>query len=120
MTARRLYHIRDRMSWRAARADGAVRPAPGEGFVHLSAWHQVAETLARHFAGRRDLVLLAIDPARLPCAPVWTDVPARGEALPHLHADLPAGAVAAVHDLPLDWEGRHVLPDAPGGEASDV
>jgi uncharacterized protein (DUF952 family) len=116
MTARRLYHICDRQAWTAAHTAGAIRPAEGETFVHLSAAHQVAATLARHFAGRTDLVLLAIDPAKLPCDPTWTQVPARGEALPHLEADLPTAAVVAVHDLPLDAAGRHVLP-APDTEA---
>ena len=116
MTVRRLYHISDRDAWAAARNAGAIRPAEGEAFVHLSAAHQVAETLARHFGGRADLVLLTIDPAGLPVEPVWTHVPARAEALPHLHADLPVEAVIAVHDLRLDGEGRHVPPDL-GGEA---
>jgi len=111
MTARRLYHIRDRPSWSAAQTAGAIRPAEGEAFVHLSAAHQVAETLARHFPGRTDLVLLTIDPARLPVAPVWTHVPARGEAMPHLHAELPAAAVVAVDAIPVDRDGRHVPPD---------
>lgn len=116
MTERWLYHICDRATWAAARNAGAIRPGDGEGFVHLSTGDQVAASLARHFPGREDLVLLTVDPARLPCAPVWSHVPARAEALPHLHADLPVEAVLAVHDLRLDGGGRHVLPDL-GGEA---
>jgi uncharacterized protein (DUF952 family) len=111
MTALRLYHICDRASWSAAQTAGAIQPTAGEGFVHLSAAHQVAETLARHFTDAADLVLLEIDSDRLPCAPAWTHVPGRGEALPHLYADLPVAAVADVHDLPLDGDGRHVVPN---------
>ena len=36
-----------------------------DGFIHLSARHQVAGTLAKYFAGQRDLVLLAVDPGGL-------------------------------------------------------
>ena len=36
-----------------------------DGFIHLSAGHQVSGTLAKYFAGQRDLVLLAVDPNRL-------------------------------------------------------
>ena len=36
-----------------------------DGFMHLSAGHQVAGTLAKYFAGQRDLVLLAVDPGGL-------------------------------------------------------
>jgi len=33
-----------------------------DGFIHLSAGHLVARTLAKYFAGQNDLALLAIDP----------------------------------------------------------
>ena len=46
------------------RFDGSADDAR-DGFIHLSARHQVAGTLAKYFAGQRDLVLLAVDPERL-------------------------------------------------------
>lgn len=36
-----------------------------DGSIHFSAAHQLEATLAKYFAGHEDLVLLAVDPARL-------------------------------------------------------
>ena len=36
-----------------------------DGFIHLSSVDQLEGTLAKHFAGQKDLVLLAVDAARL-------------------------------------------------------
>ena len=52
-----------------------------DGFIHLSAGHQVARTLAKYFAGQNDLALLAIDPDRLGANLRWE--PSRsGELFP--------------------------------------
>ena len=49
---------------RCGRFDGSADDHR-DGFIHLSAGSQVAGTLAKYFAGQRDLVLLAVDPERL-------------------------------------------------------
>ena len=51
---------------RESRRFGGSADDARDGFIHLSAGHQVAGTLAKYFAGQRDLVLLAVDPA-----PAW-------------------------------------------------
>jgi uncharacterized protein (DUF952 family) len=69
-----------------------------DGFIHLSAADQVDETLARHFAGRADLVLVEIDLARLGKAVRWEE--SRGGALfPHVYGRLPFAAVIAARPL---------------------
>ena len=62
-----LVHLIEPAAWRAALADGAVRPPSLEsvGFVHLSTPEQVHLPAERLYPGRRDLVLLVVDPARL-------------------------------------------------------
>jgi uncharacterized protein (DUF952 family) len=73
-----------------------------DGFVHLSAGHQVVGTLAKYFAGHRDLVLLAVDPDRLGERLRWE--PSRGgELFPHLYGPLELA-------LPLQEDGSHRLP----------
>lgn len=108
-----VYKICERAEWETARAVGRYDGAPvdrADGFIHFSAADQLAETAAKHFAGRTNLVLLAVPAARLSGALAWE--PSRGGALfPHLYAPLPADAVIAVHDLPLGPDGRHVFPD---------
>lgn len=113
MNTARLYRIATAEAWQAARAAGVYQGADldrRDGFIHLSTAGQARETAALHFAGRGDLVLLAVDPAPLGDSLVWE--PSRGGALfPHLYAALPVTAVRAAHPLPLDSDGRHIFPD---------
>jgi uncharacterized protein (DUF952 family)/GNAT superfamily N-acetyltransferase len=94
-------HLIEPAAWRAALTDGAVRPPSlgSAGFVHLSTPDQVHLPAERLYPGRRDLVLLVVDPARL-TDPVRVEdgVPADpGEMqFPHLYGPLPTSAVTAV------------------------
>jgi uncharacterized protein (DUF952 family)/uncharacterized protein YbbK (DUF523 family) len=64
-----------------------------DGFLHLSAADQLEQTLALHFAGQTDLVVLRLDPARIP-ALVWE--PSRGGQLfPHAYGATPLAAVVS-------------------------
>ena len=62
-----LLHLTTPAEWRAALAAGAVAPPSlaEVGFVHLSTPAQVHLPADRLFAGRDDVVLLVVDPARL-------------------------------------------------------
>jgi uncharacterized protein (DUF952 family)/GNAT superfamily N-acetyltransferase len=94
-------HLIEPAAWRAALTDGAVRPPSLEsaGFVHLSTPEQVHLPADRLYPGRRDLVLLVVDPARLRDPVRFEDgVPADpgGMQFPHLYGPLPTSAVTAV------------------------
>jgi uncharacterized protein (DUF952 family) len=108
-----LYKITDRDAWAAARAEGVFRGAPvdlADGYIHFSTAAQVAETAARHFAGRDDLVLVALAAERFGARLRWE--PSRGGALfPHLYDTFDPGDAAWVIDLPLGPDGRHVFPE---------
>ena len=109
----RLYKIADRRAWTQARKRGQFDGSPDDvrdGYIHLSAQGQVAGTLARHFAGARDLLLVEVDGDALGAALRWE--PARGGALfPHLYAPLPMSAVRSERPLELGANGKHVLPE---------
>jgi uncharacterized protein (DUF952 family) len=109
-----LYRITTADEWRVAARDAVFRGAAHDqrdGFVHLSAAHQVEGTLAVHYAGARDLVLLTIDADRLGSSHTVKWEPSRGgELFPHLYGTLPAALVTKVSPLPLDATGKHVLP----------
>lgn len=80
-----------------------------DGFIHLSYADQVRETATRHFSGIKDLVLLAIDPAR--CGAALRDEVSRGGALfPHLYAELSMADVLWNRPVGLDAAGVPVLP----------
>lgn len=80
-----------------------------DGYVHLSARGQVARTASKFFAGRTDLVLLAVDPDRLGSALRW-EASESGTLYPHLYAPLPLGAVVSATPLTLGKDGHHILP----------
>lgn len=93
----------------AGRYDGAAIDLT-DGFIHFSTAAQARETARRHFAGRTDLVLAAVDPAMLGAALKYE--PSRGgDLFPHLYAPLPRMAVVWVAPLPLGADGAHVFPD---------
>jgi uncharacterized protein (DUF952 family)/GNAT superfamily N-acetyltransferase len=96
-----LLHLVEPAAWRAALSSGAVRPPSLEdvGFVHLSSPEQVSLPAERLFPGRRDLVLLVVDPRRLPDPVRWEPgVPSDPASMrfPHLYGPLPTAAVLAV------------------------
>jgi uncharacterized protein (DUF952 family) len=81
-----------------------------DGFIHLSAAHQLAGTLAKRFAGQEGLVLLALDTRRLGAELKWEA--SRGGALfPHFYAPLDLAAMLWAEPLALGPDGRHILPD---------
>lgn len=93
-----LLHLATTSEWRAHLSARTIAPSVAE-FVHLSTAEQVALPAGRLFAGRPDLLLLAIDPDRV-------DVPVRWEAglptdppemrFPHAYGAIPTSAVCAV------------------------
>lgn len=107
-----IFKICGEAEWRVAQAEGVYRGSAvdeRDGFIHFSTSEQVAETAAKHFAGRDDLLLIGVDAAALGDALRFE--PSRGGALfPHLYGTLPLSAVRFVEAMPLGADGRHRLP----------
>jgi uncharacterized protein (DUF952 family) len=106
-----LVHLCSNDEWRSAQAAGEHRPVSLEanGFVHLSTAEQVHLPANRLYAGRTDLVLLRIDPARLTAPIRWEPgVPTDPDAMlfPHLYGTLPVNAVINVTPYRPDEQGR--------------
>ena len=108
-----IYKICERAYWRLAEQAGTYRGSAvdaRDGFIHLSTAAQLAGTMEKHFAGSRDLLLVAVDTDRLGPALKWE--PSRGgELFPHLYAALPLSAVRWTKPLPDELAGRRVLPE---------
>ena len=98
-----LLHMTTAAEW----ATGRIDPAPGEDFVHLSRPEQLHTPANLFYAGRRDLVVLAIDPSRL-----TSEVRVEG-GFPHLYGPLLPDAVFDVLPLPADDDGSFHLVFAP-------
>jgi uncharacterized protein (DUF952 family) len=104
-------HIITRDDWATAQAAAAYTAASlaSEGFIHCSTPAQVPATAARFYAGRSDLLLLAIDPARL-TAELRYEEGEPGVLFPHIYGPLNLTAVVAVHPFAPDQAGRFKLP----------
>lgn len=93
----------------------SYRPASldHEGFVHCSDLGTVHLPANRLFAGRTDLVLLCLDPARLTAPLRWEegDPPdPSGIRFPHLYGEINPEAVVATHAFPPAGDGTFHLP----------
>jgi uncharacterized protein (DUF952 family) len=107
-----IYKICDAALWQRAEQDGFFRGSPvdlADGFIHFSASHQVVQTAAKHFSGRQDLLLIAVQTGALGAALRWE--PARdGDLFPHVYGDLPLSAVESVRPLSRTADGTVIAP----------
>jgi uncharacterized protein (DUF952 family) len=110
--AKLIYHLCRRAEWQAAERDGAYRGSSqdaADGFIHFSTAAEIEASAAKHRAGQRDLMLIAVEAATLGDALKWEA--ARGGVLfPHLYGALPLASVRWARELPLGDSGRHLFP----------
>lgn len=80
-----------------------------DGYIHLSTFDQLTETVDKHFAGQDDLHVAEVDLEALGEAVKWE--PSRGGQLfPHLYGSLPLEVVVAYGPLHRDDAGRVQRP----------
>ncbi len=112
MTTRRaVLKVLSAADWAAFQGEGVYRGSTvdlADGYIHFSTAAQIGATLAKHYAGQTELMLLAVRTDDFGEALKWE--PARGgDLFPHLYAPLPLAAVKAA--APILFEaGIHVCP----------
>ena len=108
-----IYKICERAAWQLAEETGSYCGSAADvrdGFIHFSTAAQLGGTMDKHFAGHRDLLLVAIDASALGSALKWE--PSRGgELFPHLYSALPLTVVRWTKLLPDEVAGRRILPE---------
>ncbi len=106
-----IFKIVPRAEWEASSGDyhGSAQDQ-ADGFLHFSTASQLPETLWRYYAGRDDLILVAVDPAALGASLKWERAPSRGEDFPHLYAALSCDAMKWARPIAKDAAGNFVLP----------
>jgi len=113
--AKTIYKIVPASLWQNAKDAGIFEGAAidlADGYIHFSTGPQAKETAARHFAGQKDLLLVAVDGDALGDRLVYE--PSRGgDLFPHLYAALPLSAVLWEKPLPLGDDGAHQFPEMP-------
>ena len=110
-----IYKICERALWRVAESDGQFLGTDADerdGFIHFSTAAQLAETAAKYFAQKTDLVLVAVDAEALGLSLVW-ERSRGGDFFPHLYAPLPLKAVRWTQPLPDAVDGRRAMPELP-------
>lgn len=95
--------LRDAGTFAGSDADRA------DGFIHMSTADQLTETIARHYRDRDDLVVAAVNLARLGDAVRW-ELSRGGQEFPHLYGALPIDAVTAAGPLTRGGDGEVILP----------
>lgn len=111
---RTVFHVATAEDWRRAQKSGTYAGSAlcrRDGFIHMSTAAQLPGTLARFFAGRGDLVLLAAETAALAPALHWEDAPGAG-TFPHYYGTLPVARLRNLGTIVLGADDRHILPDA--------
>lgn len=108
-----IYKIAARSAYEAALPTGRFEGTPvdfKDGYIHFSTAGQLAETLARHYAGQDDLTLIAVRLADIAADVKWEA--SRGGALfPHLYGVLPLSSVAWTAPIAVAADGSADLPE---------
>lgn len=109
---RLIYKVCSSATWQEASSAGlwtGSRDDQRDGYIHFSTARQLAGTLAKHFSGQPDLVLITFDADALGAALRW-EASRNGDLFPHHYGALDTRLAIAVQPLPYDADGRHVLP----------
>ncbi len=111
------YKLVDRSEWERARAAGAYDGSTvdrADGYIHMSATAQLAETARRHYAGRDGLVLVEVVTAPLGEALRW-EASRGGDLFPHLYGPLPVSAARSERALAVRDDGVMAFEDGATG-----
>jgi len=104
-----IMHIARRKDWEGAKEKGCYRgdTLENQGFIHCSTPGQVIKVANSLYRGRRDLVLLRIDPDRVEPEIRYEG---EGETYPHIYGPLNLDAVTSVLEFQPDDEGFFRTP----------
>ena len=103
-----VFKIVARAQWEEARLIGSYSGSlddERDGFIHLSAPHQVEGTLKKHFSRQGDLLLVAFESADLGPELRW-EKSRGGDIFPHLYASLRPDLALWEKPLALDPYGH--------------
>jgi uncharacterized protein (DUF952 family) len=107
-----IWHIIKSDAWISAENQGTYR-APSlesEGFIHCSTINQLLDVANNFYAGQKNLLILGIDPAKVPAEIRYEDCYETGQDFPHVYGAIPVTAVTQVMAFPPDSDGHFELP----------
>jgi len=103
-----IYKIATAEDWDRATAAGGYEGSDDDrrdGFIHLSSAAQLTGTLARHFATKKNLVLIAFRSADLAAGLKW-EVSSGGDLFPHHYGAVDPASALWVRPIYDDAENR--------------
>ncbi len=107
-----VYKIVRGWEWAEAEKSGVFTGSADDkrdGFIHLSAAHQVGATFDRYFRDENNPWLILLDSERFGPALKW-EVSRRGEKFPHLYGTFAVGDAEKVVAIDRDGDGRPIFP----------
>lgn len=81
-----------------------------DGFIHLSAVHQLAGTAAKHFRGQDDLLLVSFRASDLGAGLKWEESRG-GDLFPHFYGALQTGLALESREVQLGEDGIPMTPE---------
>ena len=111
-----IYHIASAADWQRAQAEGEYRTSTRgrsleeQGFIHASDLHQLLPTadLIYRDEDPASLIVLVIDPTKLPAGVdvKYEPVPGAPDPFPHIFGPITPAAVTETFPLTKDEQGR--------------
>lgn len=107
----RIFHIALSSEWKQALEEGeyCTGSLEHDGFIHFSTGKQLLRTANKYYTGRRDMVLLVIDPAMLASELRYEPIE-DGQMFPHLYGKLNLDAVLEVLPFTPQEDGTFIWP----------
>jgi len=90
-----IFHITERSNWQEAKQDALYEgdTLSADGYIHCCLFEQIEDVLLNWFKGKRDLLILEIDPEKL-ISPIEYENPDGGqEKFPHVYGPINLDAV---------------------------
>lgn len=94
---------------------GEFRGAPidfEDGYIHLSAAHQLFETMRLYFTGKGPLVVIGLSPDAMKPDTLKWELSRGGDSFPHLYDIMTKGMVVTVDQVDEDHTIPNSLKDA--------
>jgi uncharacterized protein (DUF952 family) len=115
-----LFHIARQADWVNAGDTYVPSSFDDDGFIHCATRSQVLRIANERFGGRCDLIVLVIDPRRVPAEIRLENLEGGSELFPHIYGPLERSAVVAVETFSPGSDGTFELPNIAVSESSDA
>jgi uncharacterized protein (DUF952 family) len=103
-----IYHIAEKDAWLTCinKSEYYQKEYQKDGFIHCSDGHQVEQAANWLFKGKKNLVLLKIDPTKLNSRTIYESPRGTSEKFPHIYGTVNKQAIVKVSELTCNENGE--------------